>query len=114
MDANNHPYGGFISNSNTTEAYGMWSEQEQGHSPTFRELKAIHNFIESCAPLLAHCKVKLFSDNQGACTIVDKGSAKLILNQVAIDFVCVGFAQRYHFMPSVDPKVGERTCGFYH
>ena len=86
MDANNHAYGGFISNSNTTEAYGMWSEQEQGHSPTFRELKAIHNVIESCAPLLAHRKVKLFSDNQGACTIVDKGSPKLILNQVAIDF----------------------------
>ena len=38
MDANNHPFGGFISNSNTTEACGMWSEQEQGHSPTFREL----------------------------------------------------------------------------
>ena len=69
MDANNHPYGGFISNSNTTEAYGIWSEQEQDHSPTFRELKAIHNVIESCAPLLAHRKVKLFSDNQGACTI---------------------------------------------
>ena len=66
----------------------MWSKQEQGHSPTFRELKAIHNVIESCAPLLAHSKVKLFSDNQGACTIVDKRSPKLILNQdqVAIDF----------------------------
>ena len=64
----------------------MRSEQEQGHSPTFREVKAIHNVIESCAPLLAHSKVKLFSDNQEACTIVDKGSPKLILNQVAIDF----------------------------
>ena len=87
MDASNQAYGDFLSNSNTTEAYDMWSEQEQGHSPTFRELKAIHNVIESCAPLLAHSKVKLFSDNQGACTIVDKGSSKLILNQVAIDFL---------------------------
>ena len=67
----------------------MWSEQEQGHSPTFRELKAIHNFIESCAPLLAHSKVKLFSDNLGACTIVNKGNPKLILNQVAINFFFV-------------------------
>ena len=93
----------------------MWSEQEQGHSPTFRELKAIHNVLESCAPLLAHRKVKLFSDNQGACTIVDEGSPKLILNQVAIDiFFCAGFTQWYNFMPLVDPKVGERTWGFYH
>ena len=89
MDASNHAYGGFISNSNTTEAYGIWSEQEQGHSTTFRELKAIHNVRESCAPLLAHSKVKLFSDNQGACTIVDKDSPKLILNQVAIDLFFV-------------------------
>ena len=64
MDASNHAYGGFISNSNTTEAYGMWSEQEQGHSSTFRELKAIHNVIGSCSPLSAHSKVKLFSDHQ--------------------------------------------------
>ena len=84
-DASNHAYGGFISNSNTTEAYGIWSEQEQDQSSTFRELKAIHNLIEPYAPLLAHSKVKLFSDNQGACTIVDKGSPKLILNQLAID-----------------------------
>ena len=39
-DASNHAYGGFISNSNTTKAYGMWSEQEQGQSSTIRELKA--------------------------------------------------------------------------
>ena len=71
----------------------MWSEQEQGHSPTFRELKAIHNVIESYAPLLALRQVKLFSDSQGACTIADKGSAKLILNQATIGFFFVGFTQ---------------------
>ena len=87
-DASNHAYDGFISNSNTTEAYGIWSEQEQGQSSTFRELKAIHNVIESYAPLLAHSKVKLFSDSQGACSIVDKGSPKLILHQLAIDIFC--------------------------
>ena len=114
MDANNHAYGGFISNSNTTKAYGMWSEQEQGHSPTFRELKAIHNVIESRAPLLAHSKVKLFSDNQGACTIVDKGRPRLILNQIAIDFFVCWLYAMISLTPSVDPKVGKRTCGFYH
>ena len=90
-DASNHAYGGFISNSITTKAYGMWSEQEQGQSSTFRELKAIHNVIESYAPLLAHSEVKLFSDNQGACTVVDKGSPKLILNQLAIDIFVLAF-----------------------
>ena len=54
-------------------------------SSTFRELKAIHNAIESYAPLLAHSKVKLFSDSQEACSVVDKGSPKLILHQLAID-----------------------------
>ena len=76
-------------NSNTTQAYGRWSEEEQGQSLTFRGLKAIH-VIESYAPLLAHSKVELFSDNQGAGTIVDKGSPGVIINQLAIDiFVLV-------------------------
>ena len=87
----------------------MWSEQEQGHSPTFRELKAIHNVIESCVPLLAHSEVKLFSDNQGSCTIVDKGSAKLILNQVAIGFFCVLASRNDITLCPQYPKVGERT-----
>ena len=52
-------------------------------------VKAQH-VIESYAPLLAHSKVKLFSDNQGAGTIVDKGSPGAIINQLAIDiFVLV-------------------------
>ena len=98
-----------ISNSNTTEAYGMWSEQEQGHSPTFRELEAIHNVIESCVPLLAHRKVKLFSDNQGACTIVNKGSPKLILNQVAIDFFCVCWLYAMISLYALSGSQGRRT-----
>ena len=103
-DASNHAYGGFISNSNTTEAYGIWSEQEQGQSSTFRELKAIHNVIESYAPLLAHSKVKLFSDSQGACSIVDKGSPKLILHQLAIDIFVLALHNDVTLCPQWIPR----------
>ena len=92
-DASNHAYGGFISNSNATEAYCVWSEQEQVQSSTFRELKDIHNVIESYARLLAHSKVKLFSDSQRVCTVFDKGSPKIILHQLAIDSFVLAFTQ---------------------
>ena len=103
-DASNHAYGGFISNSNTTVAYGIWSEQEQGQSSTFRELKAIQNVIESYAPLLAHSKVKLFSDSQGACSIVDKGSPKPILHQLAIDIFVLALHNDITLCPHWIPR----------
>ena len=91
----------------------MWPEQEQGHSPTFGELKAIHNVIESCAPLLADRKVKLFSDNQGACTIVDKCSPKLILNQVAIDFfLCLALRNDITLCPQWIPRSENERADF--
>ena len=108
-DARNHAYGGFISNSNTTEAYGMWSEQEQGKSSTFRELEAIHNAMESSALLLAHTKVKLFSDNQGTCTIVDNGSPKLILNQLALDIFVLALHNDTMLCPQWIPR-SENEC----
>ena len=103
-DASNHAYGGFDSNSNTTEAYSMWSKQNQGQSSTFRELKAFHFVIKSYAPLLAHSKVKLFSDNQGTCTIVDKASPKLILNQLAIDIFVLALHNDITLCPKWIPR----------
>ena len=90
----------------------MWSEQEQGHSPTFRELKAIHNVIESCAPLLAHRKVRLFSDNQGACTIVGKRSPKLFLNQVAIVFFVLASRNDITLCPQWIPRSENERADF--
>ena len=78
----------------------MWSKQEQGQSSTFRDLKAIQNVIGSYAPLLAQSKMKLFSDNQGACAIVDKGSPKLILNQLAIDIFVLALHNDIMLCPS--------------
>ena len=102
----NYAIGGFISNLNTTEAYiyGMCLKQEQGQSSTFRELTAIHNVIESYALLLTHIKVKLFSDNQGACIIVDKGSPKLILNQLAIDIFMLALHNDITLCPQWIPR----------
>ena len=83
----------------------MWSKQEQGQSSSFRELKAIYNVIELYAPLLTHSKVKLFSDNQRACTIVDKGSPKLILNQLATDIFVLALHNDITLCPQWIPKL---------
>ena len=90
----------------------MWSEQEQGQSSTFRELKAIHNSIGSYPPLLAHSKVKLFSNNQGACTIVDKGSPKLIFNQLAIDIFVLALHNDIKLCPQWIPRSENERADF--
>ena len=63
----------------------MWLHKEQARSSTFQELKAIHNVGLYYEPILRHSKVKIFSDNQTACSIMQKGSTKPLLSGIAVD-----------------------------
>ena len=60
--------------------------------------------MESYAPLLAHSKVKLFSDSRGACSIVDEGSPKLILHQLAIDIFVLALHNDITLCPQWIPR----------
>ena len=84
-DASSFGYGGYVNNSDLPDAYGLWLEGENDDSSTFRELKAIHNVVECYAPQIAPSKVKIYSDNLGACGIMENGSARIKLNNLAID-----------------------------
>ena len=48
--------------------------------------------------------MKLFSDSQGACTIVDKGSPKLILHQLAIDIFVLALHNDITLCPQWIPR----------
>ena len=56
--------------------------------------------------------MKLFSDNQGACTIVDKGSPKLILNQVAIHFFVLALRNDITLCPQWIPRSENERADF--
>ena len=56
--------------------------------------------------------MKLFSDNQGACNIVDKGTPKLILNQVATDFFALALHNDVTLCPQWNPRSENERADF--
>ena len=99
-DASSFGYGGYVDNSDLPDANGLWLEGENDDSSTFRELKAIHNVVECYAPQIAHSKVKIYSDNQGACSIMEKGNARIKLNNLAIDIFTLSLKNDITLSPS--------------
>ena len=95
-------YGGYVDNSDLPDANGLWLEGENDDSSTFRELKAIHNVVECYAQQTAHSKVKIYSDNQGACSIMEKGRARIKLNNLAIDIFTLSLRNDITLSPPVD------------
>ena len=85
MDASQTGFGGHSSPVNFDSAAGLLSVKEQLTGSTERELLAIYYVLMSyCEDLIAK-KVKVYSDNQGACRIISAGSRRPHLQKIAID-----------------------------
>ena len=96
-DASSSGYGGC----HTVEVgpqvvHGQWSEYEASLSSTWRELKAVFCVLCSFAPKLAGHKVKWFTDNQNVVRIVEAGSRKPHLQQVALSIFKCCFLHGIH------------------
>lgn len=83
-DASVSGFGGFSAMVGEHVCVGHWSEFEAAQSSTFRELKAIQFILQSFSMILAHHKVKWFSDSKNSCTIVNVGSPKPPLQGIAV------------------------------
>jgi hypothetical protein len=64
-------------------AHRMFTELERAESSTFRELAAIKFALEAFESALQHSKVKWFTDSQSAAKIIQVGSMKFKLHQMA-------------------------------
>ena len=62
-----------------------WSASEAEKSSTWRELKAVALAIQSFGSTLFGKCVKLFTDNQGVPSVIQKGSMKADLQQLSIE-----------------------------
>lgn len=83
-DASNAACGGFLFGSGAV-CHRMWNENEQVHSSTWRELKAIHCCLLSFRPMIADSLIKWHTDNQAAARILLIGSPNRDLHAIAID-----------------------------
>ena len=89
-DASGAGYGGFIEGNDDSEVVGSWTESESGLSSTWRELKAVHRVLHSSINSLEGQKVIVNTDNKNVASILNVGSRKPYLQDIAItvDDVC--------------------------
>ncbi|CAG2242111.1 unnamed protein product [Mytilus edulis] len=83
-DASNTGYGGYVVETPFNIAHGMWSKCEASKSSTWKELNAVRNILLSMINVLKDKRIKWFSDNQNVVSIVDKGSMKPELQDIAM------------------------------
>jgi len=83
-DASNTGYGGYIVETPTNIAHGMWSECESSKSSTWKELTAVKHILLSMVNILKDKQIKWFTDNQNVVSIVAKGSKKLELQDIVL------------------------------
>ena len=66
-------------------AVGHWESEEQSKSSTWREIKAVLETVKSMKVLLKGREVKWFTDNQSVVQIVNTGSMKIDLQEIALE-----------------------------
>ena len=82
-DASSSGCGSVLSGTDTLAAR-LFSEQERAFHSTKRELLAGLHALESFLPKISHSLVKLKLDNQSSAKIIDSGSGKKDLQEIAI------------------------------
>ena len=75
--------GGYLVEHGFHIAHGQWLPHERIQSSTWRELKAVHNILNSLTDKLANQRIRWFTDNQNVVRIMNKGSRNLLLQQEA-------------------------------
>ena len=84
-DASGVGYGAYFDFAKKLQVHGHWTLEQSKKSFTFRELLAIFYTLKALTQQLNHAKVKVFSDSQSACRIVQVGSRLPELQKIAVD-----------------------------
>ena len=85
-DASDHGYGGYIAEKlGDVIARGVFTEQEAETSSTFRELLAVKHVLTSLSDQLAHESVLWYSDNWNVARILEVGSPKDHIQDLALE-----------------------------
>ena len=83
-DASDMGYGGFVVEHGPHVANGQWSDVEAKQSSTWRELEVMSRVSSAVVGNLTNCRVKWFSDNQNVVRILQVGSHKPVLQNLAL------------------------------
>lgn len=84
-DRSGHGFGGYCVESKHGVAHGAWNSEESCRCSTCKELVAVLRVLLSLSQELAGKRVKWFTDNKNVVSIVNKGSMKEDLQNIALD-----------------------------
>ena len=87
-DASNTGYDCYMVENPSDIAHGMWSNNESMKSSTWKELTAVKSILFSMNKFLHNKRIKWFTDNQNVVSIINKGSIKGKLQDIAISMLC--------------------------
>ena len=95
-DASSVAYGGYMIDIGPEIAHGQWSLVESQQCSIRRELEAVKRILSSWAHKLVNENVKWFTDNQGVVSVIQHGSSKENLQQIALEIfgICMNHAIR--------------------
>ena len=80
-----HGCAAFIAIDDMLVSHKNWDSLQMKQSSTWRELHCVSFALKSFAHVLSGCFVKWFTDSQAVSLIVDSGSMKAHLHQLAVD-----------------------------
>ena len=87
-DASNTGYDCYMVENPSDIAHGMWSNNESMKSSTWKELTTVKSILFSMNKFLHNKRIKWFTDNQNVVSIINKGSMKRKLQDIAISMLC--------------------------
>lgn len=92
-DASDTSYGGYCVRTGKTVSHGLWEESERIMSSTWRELAAVDRVLRSFVQFLKGENIKWFTDNANVVSIVQKGSMKNNLQDLAMNIfqICLEY-----------------------
>lgn len=110
-DASDFAYGGYIVQKlGNVIAKGNFSVDQKEESSTYRELLAVKNVLLSVAHLLKNETVQWFSDNMNATRIINKGSTKEHLQELAIEVYNLCLKNNIKLYPSWIPRENNKLA----
>ena len=83
-DASDTGYGGYVVEHGGCISHGQWTVEEAERSSTWRELSAVWLVLSSVAAKLVNARVRWFTDNQNVAHILQVGSRKPELHEIAL------------------------------
>ena len=103
-DASNSGFGGYVVEHGGCVSHGQWTAEEAQESSTWRELSAVYLVLASVAPKLANERVRWFTDNQNVVVILQVGSRKPALHEVALRVFSIAIEHQIRLEPEWVPR----------